>query len=105
MRGDSLLSCMDMHCFVVLWKQIMLSDTLSYVLLALFPERKEEPPSCSPNQEFATGFIVQLSIPEAHFMSYKGAIAATSIQLALAENAHSYISDFTFLLTTMTCLI
>lgn len=55
----------------------MPSDMLSYVLLALFPERKEEPPSCSPNREFTTGFIVQLSIPEAHFMSYKGVVAVT----------------------------
>lgn len=32
------------------------------MLLAHFPERKEEPPSRPPNQDFMTGFVVQVSI-------------------------------------------
>lgn len=28
--------------------------------------RKEEPPSCSPNQDFMTGFIVQVSITQSY---------------------------------------
>lgn len=30
--------------------------------MPLFAERKEEPPSCSPNQDFMTGFVVQVCI-------------------------------------------
>ncbi len=55
-----------MLCFVILLGQITLSDMWSFVPLVHFPAKKEEPPSCCPNQDFMTGFIVQVSITHGH---------------------------------------